>query len=89
MAKPVPSLAGIPDIYLYCQKCGSDVDMEFIRSGNAASACNCLPDSKRETFSWISSNSQLFHHFQSMNYLIVGETSALFCSNKNSIFFEL
>lgn len=81
--------AGIPNISLFCQNCGCDIDLEFIRSGSAEQACKCPPDSKKETFAWISSNSKIFHHFQGMNYLMVGESSALFCSHKKSVFFEL
>jgi hypothetical protein len=85
MSKP----AGIPNIDLFCQNCGCDIDLDFIRSGSAEQACRCAPDSKKETFAWISSNSAIFHHFQARNYLMVGEDSALFCSHKISVFYEL
>jgi hypothetical protein len=85
----MPNPAGIPEIFLFCQNCGTDIDLDFVRSGNADSACNCHSESRKETFAWISSNSKIFHHFQGMNYLMIGESSALFCSHKNSVFFEL
>lgn len=75
---------GVPDSSIFCQQCGRDIDDI---SANDKTYCECRDSAIISN--WVSSTSNMMHMLQSLNTIIIGESSTVQSSANRSIFYEL